>query len=159
MLKTRARFALAASMALAGCAAERPDAAPAAAAAAPPARSESVYLGWRVFQDKCAPCHGSGATGNGNAPDLTARVRTLGPRGFADLVLLRYEWASPPSTPGPSSPEREAYIDDLVLRRKGALTMPAWQDEPRVTAHIIDVYAYLSARADGTQGPGRPPRP
>jgi hypothetical protein len=36
------------------------------------------------------------------------------------------------------------------------LTMPAWQGEPRVTAHIVDLYAYLSARAQGTQGPDRP---
>jgi hypothetical protein len=157
MLRTRTWLALAAWMGLAGCAADKRDRP--APAAAPPTRSEAVYLGWRVFQDKCASCHGSAATGRSDAPDLTARVRTLGPREFADLVLLRYEWASPPSASGPSSAEREAYIDDLVLRRKGELTMPPWQGEPRVTAHVIDLHAYLSARADGTQGPGRPPRP
>jgi hypothetical protein len=27
---------------------------------------------------------------------------------------------------------------------------------PPVNAHIVDLYAYLSARARGTQGPGRP---
>jgi len=51
---------------------------------------------------------------------------------------------------------REALIDDVVQRKEGALTMPAWEGEPRVTAHIVDLYAYLSARAQGTQGPGRP---
>jgi hypothetical protein len=25
-----------------------------------------------------------------------------------------------------------------------------------VNAHIVDLYAYVSARAQGTQGPGRP---
>lgn len=122
----------------------------------------SVYLGWRVFEDKCARCHGSNASGArvGDAPDLLARARTLGPREFADLVLLRYEWTAPASAAsGPMTAEREAYIDDLVQRRKGAVTMPAWQGEPRVTAHVIDLYAYLAARADGTQGPGRPPSP
>jgi hypothetical protein len=122
----------------------------------------SVYLGWRVFEDKCARCHGGSASGARayDAPDLLARMRTLGPREFADLVLLRYEWTSPPSgSAGPMSAEREAYIDDLVQRRKGAVVMPAWQGEPRVTAHVIDLYAYLSARADGVQGPGRPPLP
>jgi hypothetical protein len=34
--------------------------------------------------------------------------------------------------------------------------MPAWQDEPPVKAHIMDLYAYLSARADGRQGTGQP---
>jgi hypothetical protein len=119
----------------------------------------SAYLGWRVFEDKCARCHGSSAVGRRekDAPDLLARVRTLGPREFADLVLLRYEWASPASpATGPTSAEREAYIDDLVQRRKGAVVMPAWQGEPRVTAHVIDIYAYLAARSEGTQGPGRP---
>lgn len=119
----------------------------------------SAYLGWRVFEDKCARCHGSSGSGQraNDAPDLLARVRTLGPREFADLVLLRYEWASAgsPAT-GPMSAEREAYIDDLVQRRKGAVVMPAWQGEPRVTAHVIDIYAYLAARSEGTQGPGRP---
>lgn len=122
----------------------------------------SVYLGWRIFEDRCARCHGSSAAGQRekDAPDLLQRVRTLGPREFADLVLLRYEWASSPSSgSGPWSAEREAYIDDLVQRRKGAIVMPAWQGEPRVTAHVIDVYAYLAARAEGAQGPGRPAGP
>ncbi len=120
----------------------------------------SVYLGWRVFEDKCARCHGSGGTGKGDAPDLRVRLRAVGPREFADMVLLRYEWTAPPSAAsGPWSAERETYIDDLVQRRKGAVTMPAWQGEPRVNAHVIDLYAYLSARADGTQGPGRPAGP
>lgn len=119
----------------------------------------SVYTGWRVYQDKCARCHGSAATGQGDAPDLVARVRTLGPREFADLLLLRYEWAVPPTQAGQPTPERRAYLDDLVQRRKGALVMPAWQGEPRVNAHVIDLYAYLWARAEGTQGSGRPAGP
>lgn len=116
----------------------------------------SVYAGWRVFQDKCAVCHGSAATGSAQAPDLLARVRGMGPRQFVDLVLLRYEWTVPPTQAARSSPEREALIDDIVQRKKGAITMPAWQGEPRVNAHIVDLYAWLSARAEGTQGPGRP---
>lgn len=120
----------------------------------------SVYLGWRVFEDKCARCHGSGAVGKGDAPDLRVKLRQVGPREFADLVLLRYEWTAPPaSASGPWSAERETYVDDLLQRRKGAVTMPAWQGEPRVNAHVIDLYAYLSARAEGTQGPGRPAGP
>ena len=34
--------------------------------------------------------------------------------------------------------------------------MPALDGEPRVAAHVADIYAYLSARAQGTQGFGRP---
>ena len=43
-----------------------------------------------------------------------------------------------------------------MRRQEGALIMPEWQGEPRVNAHIMDLYAYLSARAQGTQGPERP---
>jgi len=35
---------------------------------------------------------------------------------------------------------------------------PAAEGEPQDSAHIMDLYAYLSARAAGTQGAGRPPQ-
>ena len=117
-----------------------------------------VYAGWRVFQDRCAGCHGADATGAAG-PDLLPRVRGLGPRQFVGVLLTRYEWATPPAQPLRSSPEREAWIDDVVQRRKGALALPAWQGEPPVTAHVVDLYAWLSARAQGSQGPGRPAGP
>lgn len=116
----------------------------------------SVYTGWRVFQDKCARCHGADAAGQAGAPDLVAKVRGIGPRQFVALLLARYEWSAPPAQAAAPSAERDAYIDSIVQRREGALAMPAWQGEPRVNAHVIDLYAYLSARAEGTQGPGRP---
>lgn len=154
LLPIRALVALAPLVWLAGCAntqaTNRPqvDAAPAG----------SVYLGWRVFEDRCARCHGDGASGKPGAPDLLASVRTLSPHEFADLVLLRYAWPARSST-DPTGADRAAYVDDVVRRRSGGVTMPAWQGEPRVTAHVMDIHAYLSARAEGTQGPGRPPRP
>jgi len=118
----------------------------------------ALYTGWRVFRANCAGCHGADATG-GAGPDLLPRMRGLGQRQFVDMLLTRYEWANPPAQPARSSPEREAWIDDIVQRRKGALVMPAWQGEPRVDAHVVDLYAWLSARAYGTQGPGRPAGP
>ena len=34
----------------------------------------SVYTGWRVFQDRCAGCHGPEATGTaGGGPDLLSQ--------------------------------------------------------------------------------------
>ena len=118
----------------------------------------SVYAGWRVFQDKCAGCHGADATGAAG-PDLLPRVRRLGPRQFVDVVLGRYELAAPPAPASRAGPERDAWIDTIVQRRQGALVMPAWQGEPRVNAHVVDLYAWLSASADGTQGPGQPTAP
>jgi mono/diheme cytochrome c family protein len=118
----------------------------------------SVYTGWRVYQDKCLTCHGPAALGTANAPDLLPRVRDMGPRQFVSLVLLRYNWNLPPAQARSQGAEREALVEDLLQRRQYVLTMPAWQSEPRVNAHIVDLYAYLSARAQGTQGPDRPAR-
>lgn len=114
----------------------------------------SVYSGWRVFQDKCASCHGTGAQGTALAPDLLPRVREMGQRRFVGLVLTRYDWALPPGQAKGS----EAQIDAVLQRQAGTLSMPAWQGEPSVSAHIVDLYAYLTARADGSQGPGQPSR-
>ncbi|MBU0590178.1 MAG: cytochrome c [Gammaproteobacteria bacterium] len=116
----------------------------------------SVYIGWRVFQDKCVACHGVDATGTSSAPNLLPRVRTMGSRQFVSLVLKRYDWGLPPEQAQSEGAAREALVDEVLKRKDYMLTMPAWQGEPRVSANIADLYAYLSARAEGTQGPGRP---
>ena len=116
----------------------------------------SLYAGWRVFQERCAACHGADATGSSRAPDLLPRVRDMGPRRFVSLVLNRYDWPLPAGPARAEGPAREALLTDIEQRRQGAMTMPAWQGEPTVQAHIIDLHAWLSARAQGTQGPGRP---
>jgi len=116
----------------------------------------SVYTGWRVFQDRCAGCHGPAGSGTAAAPDLLPKVRELSSRQFVDFVLTRYDWNLPVAKAGGDSAERAELIEQILQRKQGALTMPVWQGEPRVNAHIADLYAYLSARADGTQGPERP---
>lgn len=116
----------------------------------------SVYTGWRVFQDRCAGCHGPAATGSAGAPDLLPRVRDMGSHQFVSLVLKRYDWGLATAQSSSEGTAREALIEDIVQRKQYMLTMPAWQGEPRVTAHIVDLYAYLSARAQGQQGVGRP---
>lgn len=116
----------------------------------------TAYNGWRVFQDKCAGCHGPAATGMGNAPNLVVRMRDVGPRQFVDLVLKRYDWGLGSMQANHAGVTWDTMVDDVMQNKQGSLTMPAWEGEPRVTAHITDLYAYLSARAQGTQGPGRP---
>jgi mono/diheme cytochrome c family protein len=116
----------------------------------------SVYVGWRVFQDRCALCHGPAATGGAGGPDLLPRVRAMGPRQFVSAVLDRYDWGLPAAKAGTDGAARQALIDDVVQGRQGELTMPAWRGEPIVSAKIADLYAYVSARAEGTQGPDRP---
>lgn len=112
----------------------------------------SLYSGWRVYQDRCASCHGAGGNGSATAPDLLQSVRTMGPRRFVGVLLGRYDLLPPESEPA----ARDEWIEDVLQRRRGAFQMPAWQGEPAVTAHIADLYAWLSARAEGTLPAGRP---
>lgn len=117
----------------------------------------SVYAGWRVFQERCASCHGADAGGTASGPDLLPRVAQMGPRRFVGLVLQRYDWMLPPAQVGQGRDALETFIDEVMQRKEPALVMPAWQGNPMVNAHIADLYAYLAARADGSQGKGRPP--
>lgn len=116
----------------------------------------SVYTGWRVFQDRCASCHGADATGTGIGPDLLPLVQQMGARRFVGLVLKRYDWNLAPAEAGSESAALDALIEEILQRKGPGLMMPAWEGEPSVNAHIVDLYAYLSARAEGTQGKGRP---
>ncbi len=118
----------------------------------------SVYAGWRIFQDKCAACHGPAAMGTAGGPDLLPRVREMGPHQFVSLVLKRYDWSHAGVPSGSTGAVPDDMVDDIVQRRRFVLTMPAWESEPSVSAHIVDLYAYLSGRAQGTQGPVRPVR-
>ena len=122
-----------------------------ARASAPPG---SVHIGWRVYQERCARCHGSEATGSANSPDLLVTMREMGPRRFVDLVLRRYDWNLPQG--GGTGAEREALVDQVLQRGEDAMQMPAGRDEAQVSAHVMDLYAFLAARAEGRQGPGRP---
>lgn len=149
---------LAAAFLLTACSVEVQNLQPARELARAAEPQNSVYTGWRVFQDKCAGCHSADARGGAQAPDLTQVVRTMGERRFTKLVLLRYDWQFSPSPSGRDDAAFEALVEEVTRRDKGAVTMPAWQGEPTVTAHILDLYAFLAARADGTQGPGRPNR-
>lgn len=116
----------------------------------------SVYTGWRVFQDRCAQCHGPDASGTGIGPDLLVKVNEMGPRRFMALVLKRYDWNLPLPQTDKESEAMDALVEEVMQRKSALIAMPAWEGEPRVSVHIADLYAYLSARAQGTQGSGRP---
>lgn len=137
--------ALAVAVLLAGCAIEWTNPQPRQEIAEQAKPPGSIYTGWRIYQNRCASCHGADAAGSGQAPDLLAKVSAMGPKAFVGLVLTRYDWNF-------SAPDAE----QVVQRKQGSITMPAWQGEPSVNAHIMDLHAYLTARAEGKQGPGRP---
>jgi mono/diheme cytochrome c family protein len=121
-------------------------------------KADPLYLGWRHFQYNCARCHGNDATGTDKAPNLLPRLQGMSEARFVSTVLQRYQWVIPSSEAGSESAAREALLQDVLRRRKGETLMPAWENDPSVKAHILDLYAYLNARATGKVGTGRPPQ-
>ena len=119
--------------------------------------ANKVYLGWRVYQDKCARCHGPAASGTNQAPNLVLRVTSLNEAQFTDKVLRRYKGIVPGLDASGEGSAREALIRAIIDEQRGELKMPSWQAEPAVTAHLGDLYEYLSARSAGAIGPERPP--
>ncbi|MBS1173506.1 MAG: hypothetical protein H6R12_2336, partial [Proteobacteria bacterium] len=51
---------------------------------------------------------------------------------------------------------REALIAEILQRKTGGIPMPAWDGDPNVKPHILDLYSYLRARADGALDERRP---
>jgi len=121
-----------------------------------------TYTGWRLFHSACYGCHGVDAVGTDLAPNLVERVKTLTPRAFATRVLTSYRIVLPANeanTEEDRTAAREAMVDEIMRRERGSpalIVMPAWGIDPKVTPHVLDLYAYLSARADGKLGPGKP---
>lgn len=115
-----------------------------------------TYTGWRLFHTACHGCHGVDATGSGVAPNLLQRVRGMSQRAFVTKVLTSYRITQLPEG---NADDREAAIDALMSKKRtagAAIVMPAWENDPSVSPHVLDLFAYLNARADGKLGPGRP---
>ena len=120
-----------------------------------------TYTGWRLFHTTCYGCHGVDALGTDVAPSLVERVKTMTPRVFVSKVLTSYRITLPASETNTvdRSSVREAMIEEVMRQERGArggVIMPAWEADSKVRPHVLDLFAYLSARADGKLGPGRP---
>ena len=119
------------------------------------------YNGWRIFHTACFGCHGMDATGTKLAPNLVERIKTMTPKSFVVKVLTSYSSVVTTEetalTVGPDA--LESKIRDLMRRERSSevrIVMPAWEDSPIVEPHVLDIFAYLLARADGKLGTGRP---
>ena len=122
---------------------------------------QNTFQGWRVFHSACHVCHGTGAMGTDLAPSLLPRMESMTPSEFAELVLVRYRLLYPGDSRAAVNPaqERRAVIEEVIAKQrgpKGRINMPGWEADQEVSAHLLDLYAYLSARADGRIGPGKP---
>lgn len=116
----------------------------------------ATYIGWRLFQTNCATCHGAAATGTDRAPNLLPRVQEMSRSRFVGAVLRRYKLLVPSSESAAEGGAREALVEEIVQRRAGQIPMPAWDGDPNVKPHILDLYAYLRARSDGALDERRP---
>ena len=121
---------------------------------------DSTYMGWRIFHSTCHGCHGIESTGTSGAPYLVEAVKRISARDFSIKVLSRYRITiSAQAAAGDDQTElREALLEQVLRRERGDVLMPAWEQDANVKPHILDIYAYLRARADGALPPGRPRR-
>jgi len=120
-----------------------------------------TYTGWRLFHTTCYGCHGMGAVGTDIAPNLVERIKGLTLRAFATKVLTSYRITMPASEGSSDNrtATREAMIEEVMRQERGArgqILMPAWESDTKVSPHVLDLFAYLTARADGKIGPGKP---
>src|SRR3990172_1762600 len=121
----------------------------------------NTLRGWQVFHRTCYVCHGVGAVGTDVGPSLVDRVKNMPVTEFANKVLNRYRIVTPmdEATAESNLIWREAMIQEMLRHERGErgeLMMPAWEKNFRVRPHLLDLYAYLQARADGALGPGEP---
>ncbi len=122
---------------------------------------QSTYIGWQVFQENCGRCHGAGASGTDIAPNLTDRINFLSADQFRIRVLNRYFITVPlDEAVAEGSASMEQTLEEAVEERESkpvpAIDMPRWRDNPDVRDHLQELYAWLTARADGVLGPGVP---
>jgi hypothetical protein len=125
-----------------------------------------TYVGWKLFHSTCYGCHGVDAIGTDLAPNLLKRVQNMTPRAFVTKVLTSYRIVLP-DTDAPSPDATGSYrdrnldrtIEDILRRDRQSeirVVMPAWGGDSSVTPHVLDLFSYLTARADGKLAPGRP---
>jgi len=119
---------------------------------------ERTYNGWRAFHSGCHMCHGVGGGGTSQAPNLVERIQYLSPEDFVTKVLTSYRFVIESGESRADDPTaiRQQMVEEILRRERGELVMPAWEQSPEVSPHVLDIYAWLRARADGVLGPGRP---
>jgi methanol metabolism-related c-type cytochrome len=93
-----------------------------------------TFSGYRRFNGTCEVCHGFDGSGSSFAPDLTQSLKTMSYSDFQNVVINGKK----------------------DVNTAESLVMPSFGDNKNVMCYLDDIYVYLRARADGTQGSGRP---
>ena len=91
-----------------------------------------TYVGWRVFHRSCSVCHAQDAVGSSFAPNLVSRIRQMNSDEFLSAMENGYS---------------------------GEADVRPWGQDPDVRPYYLELWAYLSARANGDLPPGEPQRP
>ncbi len=118
-----------------------------------------TYEGWLTYHTACHICHGPDAVGSDIAPNLRQSLKSMAPSEFTNKVLTRYRIFIAPTESMSSEAVRQSVLDEVIRQRRGdrgTVAMPAWQSNPGIKPHVLDLYAYLKARSDEAIGPGRP---
>jgi hypothetical protein len=118
-----------------------------------------TYDGWLTYHTACHICHGPDAMGSDIAPNLRQSLKSMTQQEFANKVLTRYRVFIGPTDSTSSEAWRQSVLDEVIRQRRGqrgTVAMPAWQSNPGVKPHVLDLFAYLKARSDEAIGPGRP---
>jgi hypothetical protein len=121
---------------------------------------DSTYNGWRAYHSACHTCHGPDGVGTSVAPSLVERLKDLSAKQFAIKVITSYRivFGAQEIEGDDQTAVRERFAEEAMRRERGDLVMPAWEHNAAVKPHVMDLYAYLRARADGALGPGKPIR-
>ncbi|MCC5808742.1 MAG: c-type cytochrome [Ectothiorhodospiraceae bacterium] len=94
---------------------------------------DNIFRGYQAYTRACMACHGPDGVGSSFAPSL---LRAAERRTFAEFARTVAEGQE--IQPGQ--------------------VMPSFSDDAFVMEHVSDIYTYLSARAAGDLGRGRPQR-
>lgn len=119
----------------------------------------SVFRGWVTYQIACGSCHGPDAIGIGLAPDLRQPLQTLPMAEFVRIVSARYRITLGLTESVFSEKQRASVLGEVGPRAPasgGTAVMPSWQSDAAIRERVLDLHAYLRARSEGVQGPGRP---
>lgn len=118
---------------------------------------DGTYRGWMTYYLACQSCHGT-ADRPGVAPDLTKSLKSMSRSEFVSKVRTRYRVNLSLTDLLMSDRARQSMLDEMAQQDRAAkddVAMPAWQSDKTISQRVLDLHAYLKARADGAIGPGR----